>query len=251
MEKVIDLNADVGESYGHFNVGQDEVLMPYLSSCNIACGFHGGDPATMMQTLLLAKEHQVRVGAHPGFPDLRGFGRQAMAMPTSTLMADTLYQVSALRGMAQSLGIAVAYVKPHGALYHHLMTNDAAAEAFVVAVRQLDPTMSVFGLPDSALAQACAAQQVSFEAEGFLDRAYLANGSLAPRSMTGSVIQDPSAAAQQLQKLLEEGEVDTLDGETISLTVTTLCLHGDNPQAVALAQAAHQTLQEIGWNIKR
>lgn len=248
--KQIGLHADVGESYGHFRVGQDATLMPYLSSCNIACGFHGGDPSTMMQTILLAQQHRVRIGAHPGFADLRGFGRQAMQIPMATLMADTIYQISALQGMAQSLGSTVAYVKPHGALYHLLMQDEATAEAFTVAVRQVGNHLSIMGLPDSALQQACQAKGVAYEQEGFLDRRYLASGELAPRGVEGAVIHDPQEAQDQLMRLLTAQQIPTMDGQPIPLTVDTLCIHGDNPQALAIVQITHQTLTALGWSTK-
>ncbi len=247
-----DINCDMGESYGRFRLGNDEAVMPYITSCNIACGFHAGDPLTMERTLLLAKKHGVHAGAHPSFPDLAGFGRRPMKLPPEELRSLLVYQISALKGMAQSLGMKIRHVKPHGALYHTVSTDEEAACAFTEAVYAIDPELLVFGpaqMPEGknkALFNACREKGLRYLHETFADRNYLDDGSLVPRSHPRAMLHNPEEIAKRARLMLHEKTVTTLSGKKIPLHTDTLCLHGDHPRATEIAKALWGEIGKIG-----
>lgn len=245
----IDLNSDLGEAFGHWPMGQDAQLMPLISSANVACGFHAGDPATMRATVRLARRHGVGVGAHPGFPDLVGFGRRDMQVAPADVEALVLYQIGALAAIAKSEGVTLQHVKAHGALYTMACRDEALAEAIARAVVAVDPTLVLFGLPDSALIQAGLDAGLPVAAEAFADRAYLPDGSLAPRSQPGSVIHDVDTVVARAVGMVTESSVVATDGSRIRFEADTLCLHGDTTGAVALAAAIRRGLEDAGVSI--
>jgi UPF0271 protein len=245
----IDLNSDLGEAFGHWPMGQDAQLMPLISSANVACGFHAGDPATMRATVRLARRHGVGVGAHPGFPDLVGFGRRDMQVAPADVEALVLYQIGALAAIAKSEGVTLQHVKAHGALYTMACRDEALAEAIARAVVTIDPTLVLFGLPDSALIQAGLDAGLPVAAEAFADRAYLPDGSLAPRSQPGSVIHDVDTVVARAVAMVTESSVVATDGSRIRFEADTLCLHGDTTGAVGLAAAIRRGLEDAGVTI--
>lgn len=240
----MNLNADAGESFGAYTLGRDAALFPFLSSVNIACGFHAGDPRTILQTLELAKQNGLLIGAHPSFPDLVGFGRREMQLTAQEIYADVLYQVAALAGMAASLGLGLYHVKPHGALYNQAATNSATAGAIAKAVRDFDPNLRFYGLPQSELEKAALEFGLIFVPEGFPERGYLASGQLAPRSMAGSSIHDPALAATRAVQMAH-GQIHTLENSIIQTKLETLCIHGDNPNAPEIAKAVREALADL------
>ncbi len=233
---MLHLNCDMGESYGRFQLGQDEALMPYIRACNIACGFHGGDPSTIARTLRMAIEAGVEIGAHPSFPDLPGFGRRTMQIAQEELYDLLLYQVAALKGMAEALGGRLKHVKPHGALYHAATRSREVAAALLEAVWAIDPALSVYGPADIGWHEQAQGMGLHYVHEAFADRHYLENGHLVPRSQAGALLTDPHEIAERALRLAEEGKVRTLSGVDIALTVDTVCLHGDHPAAVEVAR---------------
>lgn len=245
----IDLNSDLGEAFGAWPMGQDGLLMPVISSANIACGFHAGDPCTIRQTIRLARKHGVAVGAHPGLPDLLGFGRREMQVSPAEVEDMVLYQVGALAAIARSEGVPLQHVKAHGALYNMACRDEALAEAIARAVVAFDPTLVLFGLPGSALLQAGLDAGLPVAAEAFADRAYRPDGSLAPRSQPGAVIHDVDAVVSRAVAMVIEQTVVATDGSTIEFETDTLCLHGDTPGAAALAGAIRRGLEDAGVTI--
>jgi len=245
----IDLNSDLGEAFGAWPMGQDGLLMPLISSANVACGFHAGDPGTIRQTVRLARKHGVAVGAHPGLPDLVGFGRREMQVAPNEVEDMVLYQIGALAAMARSEGVPLQHVKAHGALYNMACRDEHLAEAIARAVVAFDPALVLFGLPGSALLQAGLDAGLPVAAEAFADRAYLPDGSLAPRSQPGAVIHDVDAVVGRAVTMVTEQTVVTTDGSTIEFEVDTLCLHGDTPGAAALAAAIRRGLEDAGVTI--
>ena len=245
----IDLNSDLGESFGPWPMGQDAALMASISSANIACGFHAGDPGVMRQTIALAKDRAVAVGAHPGFPDLVGFGRREIKTAPAEVEDFVLYQVSALAGMAAAQGVRLQHVKAHGALYNMACKDRALADAIARATAAFDRTLILFGLPDSELLRAGEAAGLRVAAEVFADRAYERDGSLVSRSKPGSVIDDQQAVVDRAVRMVKQKEVVTVDGATIALQADTICLHGDTPGAADLARAVRRGLEAAGIQI--
>jgi UPF0271 protein len=232
----IDLNSDLGESFGAWTMGDDDALLRLVSSANIACGFHAGDPSTMLRTCRLAAERGVTVGAHVSYPDLRGFGRRVMEIAPDDLYADTLYQVGALRALAESVGARLAYLKPHGALYNRIAADAEQAAAVARAAR--DTGLPLLGLPSSAIAEAAGRAGVAFWREGFLDRGYREDGSLLSRSEPGAMLSDPAAAAERAVAMATSGSFDSL------------CVHGDSPDAVGMAEAAYAALTDARIEVR-
>jgi UPF0271 protein len=247
--KTIDLNCDLGESFGAWQMGDDDALLPLISSANIACGFHAGDPHIMRRTVALAITHGVAVGAHVSLPDLQGFGRREIPVSAEQVHAITLYQIGALHAFAQAAGTRLTHVKPHGALYNMAARDRPLADAIARAVRQFDPRLRLVGLAGSALVDAGRALELPVAAEAFADRRYLANGSLQPRGQAGALIDDTDLATAQALGIARDGLVQTADGTQIALHADTLCLHGDGPQAVALARQLRAALEAAGLAI--
>lgn len=234
----VDLNCDLGESFGRYELGQDAAMMPLITSANVACGFHAGDPAVMRHTVQLVKQNRVALGAHPGYPDLQGFGRRQIDFSTQEVSNIIIYQVGALMAFASVEGIPLVHVKPHGALYNLASKDDRIAEAIAQAVHDVDPDLVLVGLAGSAMVKAGGALGLSVANEGFPDRAYLQDGQLMPRSQEGAVIHEPQVVAANALRLVKEGL--TVNGEKVR--VNTLCLHGDNENAVENARAIREVL---------
>lgn len=245
----IDLNSDLGESFGPWPMGQDAALMDSISSANIACGFHAGDPGTMRATLSLARQRGVAVGAHPGFPDLVGFGRREMKASSSEVEDFVLYQVSALAGMAAAQGMRLQHVKAHGALYNMACKDRAMADAIARAVAAVDRSLILFGLPNSELLRAGEAAGLKVAAEVFADRAYDPDGSLTARSKPGSVIHDTQKVVERAVMMVRDKKVVAVDGSTIALQADTICLHGDTPGAAEHAKAVRRGLESAGIQV--
>lgn len=238
----VDLNCDLGESFGRYRLGEDAAMMPLVTSANIACGFHAGDPSVMDRTVALAVDHGVALGAHPAYPDLQGFGRRQMALSPKAIEDAVLYQIGALAAFASRHASRLRHVKPHGALYNFAAGDQPAAAALTRAVLAYDPDLILVGLAGSALVRAGDAAGLRTAQEGFPDRAYLPDGRLRPRGEPGAVITDPLEVADNALRLVREG-IFVGDGV---VQVDTLCLHGDNPQAVENARAVRQALDVAG-----
>ncbi len=246
----MDLNADVGESFGAYALGADTALMPLLSSANIACGFHAGDPLVMARTVRLAVQHGVAIGAHPGYRDLVGFGRRELDATPDEIENDVLYQIGALAAFARADGAMLAHVKPHGALYNVATARIEIARAIARAVARFDPQLILVGLANSVLIDAGRELGLRVAREGFPDRAYNRDGMLRSRREPGAVIHDPVRVAEQAARMVCDQCVITPEGDTVSLIVDTLCLHGDNPAAVENARAVRAALEQVDISIK-
>lgn len=250
MRTRIDLNADVGEGLGPWPMGHDAELIPLVTSVNIACGAHAGDPLTMRRTVRLAVEAGVVIGAHPGYPDLLGFGRRDLAMAPDELEASILAQVAALRGIVAAEGGVLGHVKPHGALYNRAAVDAATATAVVAGVAALDRTLRIVGPPGSRLLEAATVAGLPGLAEGFVDRAYEADGRLRSRALPGAVHGDTAVVAAQAVGIARDAAVTAVDGSVLPLRVDTLCLHGDTPGAVDLAIAVRAALEASGVEVR-
>jgi UPF0271 protein len=264
MAPSIDLNSDLGESFGHWRLGDDEAMFAQVTSANVACGFHAGDPLTMRRSVGLAVRHGVALGAHPGYRDLAGFGRRAMDASPAELAAEALYQVGALDGIARAHGTRVRYVKAHGALYHRLGTDADAAQAFADALAAYAGGIGappdagelqvgrlvLLGAPGTALEGAAAQAGLRFAREAFADRGYAADGALLPRGAAGAVLTDPQAVAERAVELAATGGVRLDDGRFLALRPDSICLHGDTPGAVALATRVRQALADAGVGVR-
>jgi UPF0271 protein len=246
----VDLNSDLGESFGAWKMGMDEDMMEYISSANVACGWHAGDAEVMVKTVRAAKSRGVAVGAHPGYPDLLGFGRRNMACTPDEVYAYTLCQVGALKSVCEAEGVELQHVKPHGAMYNQAAKNPQLAEAIARAVKGAGKKLILVGLANSSFETAAAALGVPFAAEAFADRGYMSDGSLVPRSEHGAFIHDPDEAAARMVKLVKEGTVSAPDGQIVKLEVHSICVHGDNPAAVEMTKAVRSALEKNGIAVK-
>jgi UPF0271 protein len=247
--KKIDLNCDLGESFGAWTMGDDAGVMPWITSANIACGFHAGDFSTMHKTVLLAKQHGIAIGAHVSLPDLQGFGRREMKVTPNDAHAMTLYQVGALAAFARAAGTRVAHVKPHGALYNMAARDAALADAIARAVRDFDASMILVGLAGSELPRTGAALGLPVAHEAFADRRYEADGTLTPRSVQGAVIEDVDTAVAQAVKIATQGKVEIRTGGERTLRADTICVHGDRPDAALFARRLREALRAAGATI--
>jgi UPF0271 protein len=245
----IDLNSDMGESFGRYTLGADAALMPHITSANIACGFHASDPLVMDHTVRLAHEHGVAVGAHPGYPDLQGFGRRDMQLDPEEAEATILYQIGALAGFARAAGAGLVHVKPHGALYNRAAKDRALAEAIVRAVTKFSRELIVVGLANSELIKAALEAGQPVAREAFADRAYEADGSLRSRRLPGAVLHDADQAAEQAVRIARDGLVVAWGGQEVPVQAETLCVHGDTPTALTIVQAIRQALVEAGVDV--
>jgi 5-oxoprolinase (ATP-hydrolysing) subunit A len=246
----IDLNCDAGESFGLWTMGDDETLIPLMTSVNIACGAHAGDPLVMRRTLLQAKQHNVAVGAHPGYPDIRGFGRRELALPPDEVEAWTLAQIGALDAMARGVGVTLKHVKPHGALYNVAAEDEALAEAIVRAVRAFNPDLALVARAGSRMVKLARAGGLRVAEEAFADRGYDATGRLLPRSHPGALLGDPHGAAERAVTLLQTGELTSVDGSTLHMRPQTLCIHSDTAGAAAIAAAVCMALLAAGVRLR-
>ncbi len=246
----MDLNADLGESFGSWTMGDDASMFRIVSSANVACGFHAGDPLTMLDSCRAAFELDVRVGAHVGYRDLAGLGRRSLDMTFDELFGDVLYQLGALAGMAHAVGASVDYVKPHGALYNRIVRDAEQAEAVVAAVHAYDPGLPVLGLPGSAWLTLAEESGHPVFREAFVDRAYLPDGTLVPRTQEGAVLHDTDAVVAQAVRLATRKEVLAIDGTVVPVQADSLCIHGDTPGAVNMAAAVREGLEKAGVEIE-
>jgi UPF0271 protein len=249
----IDLNSDVGESFGNYKLGLDEELIPLISSANIACGFHAGDPTVLRRTVVLARDHGVAVGAHPGLPDLMGFGRRVMEVTLEEIRDYVTYQIGAVQAFAVAEGVRLQHVKPHGALYNMAVRNPVIWETVAAALADLDKDLVLFvlGGADRDELQAMGARHgIRIACEFFADRAYNPDGSLVSRKTPGAVIKDHDLAAQRVLQLATDGKVTCVDGTDIALRADTICVHGDNPAALQLVRKIRETLAAAGVDIR-
>jgi UPF0271 protein len=245
----IDLNSDLGESYGAFRIGYDDGLFPLLSSANVACGFHGGDPRTLEQTVAACAAHGVAVGAHPGLPDLVGFGRRPMTVSADEVRTDTLYQLGALGAFCRAAGGKLRHVKPHGALTNMAHHDAALAEAIVAAVQAFDPSLILFAMPGSQLLAVAEARGMTVAREAYADRAYNADGSLVNRRLPGAMVTDPALAAERMVRLVTEGRVTAIDGSELEIAAETICTHSDTAGAVEIVRAVREGLLAAGVTV--
>ncbi|MBE5924954.1 MAG: LamB/YcsF family protein [Lachnospiraceae bacterium] len=245
----IDLNADIGESYGNYKCGLDEEVVPYISSANVACGFHAADPVVMDKTVSLAKEHGICVGAHPGFPDLNGFGRRKMAVTPKELKAMVQYQIGALNAFCKAYDMELSHVKPHGAMYNMAAKDKALALAIAEGIYEVDPSLILLGLSGSLLVEAAKETGLGGANEVFADRAYNDDGTLVDRSQKGAVITDEEAAIQRVIEMAKNGTVKSITGKTIEVKADSVCLHGDGEKAVEFARKINAALTAEGIEI--
>jgi UPF0271 protein len=247
---VLDLNSDLGESFGRWVLGDDEAMLALVTSANVACGFHAGDPTTLRRTCRLAADAGVVVGAQVGYRDLAGFGRRFVDVAPNELADDVVYQIGALDGMCRVAGTAVHYVKPHGALYNTIVHHEAQAAAVVAAVRDYSPELPVLGLPGSAFLRE--AQRVGLRTvqEFFVDRAYTPEGTLVPRAQAGAVLHDPDEVTARVLRLVSDGVVAAVDGSEVAVEAASACVHGDSPGAVEMARAVRAGLAEAGVTVR-
>ena len=242
----IDLNSDLGEHYGSWHMGDDDALLDIVTSANVACGFHAGDPHSMLATVRAAAARGVTIGAHVSYPDLVGFGRRPMEVSHEELMTDVIYQIGALQGIARAVGTRVAYVKPHGALYNRIAHDERQAGAVIDAMLAINPELPLVGLAGAPVIAQAAAAGLRTIAEAFADRAYEADGSLVSRGQPGAVLHDPEMVGARMVRLAREGVVESAAGTLVSIPVDSMCVHGDSSGAVAMAQAVRRHLLRAG-----
>ena len=247
--KRVDLNCDLGESFGNYTCGMDASVIPHISSANVACGFHAGDPLVMDKTVKLAKQYNVAVGAHPGYPDLVGFGRRNMAVSAAELKAMMQYQIGALQAFCRSQGIKLQHVKPHGAMYNMAAKDRKLADAICDAILEIDYSLILLGLSGSEMLKAAKDKGLRYASEVFADRAYEDDGSLTPRALEGSVITDEDEAIKRVLQMVNDGTVVTRSGKVIPIEADSICLHGDGAKAVEFAQRIRAELTDSGVEI--
>ena len=247
---VIDLNSDLGESLGAWKMGDDAAMLDIVTSANVACGFHAGDAAGILATLRAAAARGVAVGAHVGYRDLAGFGRRNMDVASADLVADVIYQIGALQGLARAAGTTVRYVKPHGALYNTIAHDERQARDVIAAIRAADPSLVLVALAGSALVGWARAEGLTVVAEAFADRAYTAQGTLVSRREPGAVLHDAQAVARRMVRLVREGVVEAIDGCVTRVEADSICVHGDSPGAVQMARAVREALTREGVTLR-
>lgn len=245
----IDLNSDVGESFGRWTLGDDNAMFASVSSANVACGFHAGDPSVIRRTCREAAAAGVVIGAHVGYRDLAGFGRRFLDISPGELADDVVYQIGALQALASVEGARVQYVKPHGALYNAIVTHTAQARAVVDAVKSVDPRLPIMGLPGSEVLRLAEQAGLRAVSEAFADRAYNPDGTLVSRSLPGAVLEDPQQVAEHVLRMATESAVRAIDGSVLKIRAESICVHGDSPGAVAMATAVKSALGDAGVSI--
>ena len=246
----IDLNCDLGESFGAYTIGMDAEILPYVTSANIACGFHAGDPSVMQKSVLLCKKYGVQVGAHPGLPDLQGFGRRRMAISPAEAEADVMYQIGALKAFCDAAGVPLHHVKPHGALYNMAARDPVLAAAICRAVQAAAPGAVLLALSGSEMVKAAQAIGLPVANEVFADRGYRPDGSLVPRGTPGAMIEDEDEAIARVIRMVTEGKVTANDGTDIAIQADSVCVHGDGPKALAFVEKIGAALQAAGVELK-
>ena len=240
----MDLNSDLGESFGAWSMGDDAAMLDIVSSANVACGFHAGDPAGILKTLKEAKARNVVVGAHIAYPDLAGFGRRNMDIGSSDLIASCIYQIGALQGLAQAAGTTVKYVKPHGALYNKIAQDKRQASDVITAMLALDKNLTLLALAGSPLIQWARDAGLNVVAEAFADRAYTPQGELVSRTLPGAVLHDEALITERMLNLVREGTLQAIDGSTVRIEADSICVHGDSPGAVSIARILRQRFEQ-------
>jgi 5-oxoprolinase (ATP-hydrolysing) subunit A len=246
----MDLNSDLGEGFGAWKMGDDEAMLDIVTSANIACGFHAGDPSVMRRVCELAAERDVAIGAHVGYRDLAGFGRRFIDVTPNELTDDVVYQIGALDGICRATGTRVKYVKPHGALYNAIVHHEAQAAAVVAAVRAYDPDLPVLGLPGSVFLAAAEAAGLRTVREFFVDRGYTREATLVPRSQPGALLHDPEEVTTRVLRMVTDGKVTAVDGTDVHVNADSACVHGDSPGAVAMAEAVRAGLEAAGVTLR-
>lgn len=244
-----DLNSDLGESFGPWPMGDDVAMLDVVSSANIACGFHAGDPAGIFRTVKAAVERGIAIGAHVGYRDLVGFGRRNMEPTSEELFGDVIYQIGALQGIAKAAGGRVTYVKPHGALYNTIAHDERQAADVIRAILAIDPGLVLLALAGAPVVEQARAAGLTVVEEVFADRAYMPDGQLVSRRQPGAVIHDPETIAQRVLVMARDGVVQAIDGSTVKITAQSICVHGDSPNAVAMARAVRKALDEAGIEV--
>lgn len=246
----IDLNCDLGESFGRYTLGMDEEVIPYISSANIACGYHASDPLIMEKTVRMAKVNGVHVGAHTGFPDLLGFGRRNMTISPKEAKAYTMYQIGALDGFCRAAGVPLYHVKPHGAFYNMAAKDYDLSCAICEGIALIDPKIVLLGLSNSQMEKAAKAVGITFKQEVFADRAYEDDGSLVARSKPGAVIEEEEVAISRVVDMIKKGKVTSINGKEIEIKADSVCVHGDGVKALDFVKMIRQTLNEEGIEVK-
>jgi UPF0271 protein len=242
--RAIDLNSDLGESFGAWSMGDDAAMLDIVTSANVACGFHAGDPAGILRTVKGAAAKNVTIGAHVSYPDKVGFGRRNMDVTSEELTADVIYQIGSLQGLAKAAGTSVRYVKPHGALYNTIAHDRRQAMAVIEAIRAIDPTLVLVALAGSPLIELARSEGLQCVAEAFADRAYTPQGTLVSRREPGAVLHDPVLVAQRMLRLVQDGTIEAIDGSLVKIEAGSICVHGDSPSAVEMARELRRVLEE-------
>lgn len=248
--RAIDLNSDLGESFGAWSMGDDAAMLDVVTSANVACGFHAGDPAGILRTLKAAVAKNVTIGAHVAYPDKVGFGRRNMDVASDELTADVIYQIGALQGLAKAAGTSVRYVKPHGALYNTIAHDRRQALAVIAAIRAIDPTLVLVALAGSELIELARNEGLQCVAEAFADRAYTPQGTLVSRREPGAVLHDPKLVAQRMLRLVEDGTIEAIDGSRTRIQADSICVHGDSPAAVEMARELRRVLENANLSLR-
>ncbi|CAM3307471.1 LamB/YcsF family protein [Nosocomiicoccus ampullae] len=251
MTLSVDVNADLGESFGNYIIGNDKKIIPLISSANVACGFHASDPKVMLETVKLIKESGAGLGAHPGFPDKEGFGRRYMDCTNEEIYSMVLYQLSALDGIARTVGVEMNHVKPHGALYNATFTDENLARVIAQAVKDFNPNLKLMGLSENNLVKA--GEEIGLEVvhEVFLDRAYENDGTLVSRRKEGAMITDSKLAVERGIRMITEGKVETIDGQDIDIKADSICVHGDGEKALQFVKEIKKALEAKGIEVKK
>ncbi|SFU53468.1 UPF0271 protein [Paenacidovorax caeni] len=242
----MDINSDLGESFGAWRMGDDAAMLGIVTSANVACGFHAGDPAGILETLRAAAQRGVAVGAHVAYPDLVGFGRRNMDPTSQELVADVIYQIGSLQGLAAAAGTRVRYVKPHGALYNTIAQDERQANDVITALLAVDPSVTLMALAGAPLIGWARARGLRVVAEAFADRAYNDDGSLVSRRLPGAVLHDADAIAERMLRLVQTGEVESITGRSVPVQADSICVHGDSPGAVEMARRIRARLEQAG-----
>ena len=246
----IDLNCDLGESFGAYTIGMDSAVIPYITSANVACGFHAGDPLVMRKTVAACKASGVHIGAHPGYPDLMGFGRRNIAATPAEVKAYIQYQIGALSAFCAAAGVPLCHVKPHGAMYNMAAKDEAIARAICEGILEVSPKLTLLALSGSAMVRAAHALGLSVRSEVFADRGYQSDGTLVPRGRPGAMITDEDEAIARVIRMAEEGVVRSVDGIDVPLTADSVCVHGDGEKALAFVRRIRSALTDAGIEVR-